>query len=61
MIEKYPLLKEADKTMFVFERNGKVYGHIIKNKTEKDPAKFIFETEKYGSIEKLKEEYPPQE
>ncbi|MBU7316101.1 hypothetical protein [Paenibacillus oleatilyticus] len=61
MIEKYPLLKESDKTMFVFERNGKIYGHIIKNKTEKAPAKFIFETEKYDSIEKLKEEYPPQE
>ncbi|MCM3274190.1 hypothetical protein [Paenibacillus elgii] len=61
MVEKYPLLKEKDKTMFVFEKNGKVYGHIIKNKTEKDPAKFIFETEKYDSIEKLKEEYPPQE
>lgn len=61
MIEKYPLQKEKDKTMFVFERNGKIYGHIIKNKTEKAPAKFIFETEKYDSIEKLKEEYPPQE
>ncbi|MDF2668329.1 MAG: hypothetical protein K0R67_635 [Paenibacillus sp.] len=41
MLEKYQLLNEPDKTMFVFEKFGKVYGHIIKNPTSKDPAKFI--------------------
>lgn len=58
MISKYPLEKEPDKTMFVFEKSGKVYGHIIKNKTDKAPAKFVFETEKYDSIELLKNDYP---
>ncbi|MEK8130052.1 hypothetical protein WMW72_19280 [Paenibacillus filicis] len=59
MIEKYALLDEPDKTMFVFEKNGKIYGHIVKNKTEKAAAKFIFETGKYDNVEMLKEEYPP--
>lgn len=57
-MNKYMLLNESDKTMFVFEKQGKVYGHIIKNKTNKSPAKFIFETNKYDSIELLKAEYP---
>jgi len=61
MIEKYVLSNEPDKTMFVFEKNGKFYGHIIKNKTDKAPAKFLFETAKFESVEKLKEEYPVQE
>lgn len=60
MIEKYTLQKEPDKTMFVFEKNGKFYGHIVKNKTEKSVAKLLFETEKYESLEKLKNEYPAQ-
>jgi hypothetical protein len=54
----YRLLDEPDKTMFVFEKLGKVYGHIIKNKTTSKPAKFIFETGKYDSIELLKAEFP---
>jgi hypothetical protein len=54
----YKLLDESDKTMFVFEKFGKVYGHIIKNKTDKDPSKLVFETAKYDSIELLKVEYP---
>jgi hypothetical protein len=58
MLEKYQLLNEPDKTMFVFEKFGKVYGHIIKNPTSKDPAKFIFETAKYDSLELLKNDYP---
>ncbi|MCS7460449.1 hypothetical protein N0M98_09875 [Paenibacillus doosanensis] len=58
MIEKYTLLKEPDKTMFVFFKNDKYYGHIIKNKTDKAPAKFIFETDKYDSLEQLKADYP---
>ncbi|TXK80056.1 hypothetical protein [Paenibacillus sp. N3.4] len=61
MIEKYPLQKEPDKTMFVFEKNGKFYGHIVKNKTEKSVAKLVFETVKYESVELLKSEYPPQD
>jgi hypothetical protein len=58
MTEKYALSDDPSKTMFVFEKNGKVYGHIIKNRTDKAPAKFIFETEKYDSIEELKAAYP---
>lgn len=58
MIEIYPLRDEPDKTMFVFEKLGKVYGHIIKNKTASKPAKFVFETSKYDSIELLKADYP---
>jgi len=54
----YALQDEPDKIMFVFEKLGKVYGHIIKNKTNKAPAKFIFETSKYDSIELLKTDYP---
>ncbi|MCZ8513391.1 hypothetical protein O9H85_13325 [Paenibacillus filicis] len=58
MIERYVLVNEPDKTMFVFGKNGQYYGHIIKNKTEKAPAKLVFETEKFGSIVELKEAYP---
>jgi hypothetical protein len=58
MPHKYTLRDEPDKTMFVFEKNGKVYGHIIKNRTDKSPAKFVFETEKYDSIDELKAQYP---
>lgn len=61
MPEKYTLLNEPDKTMFVFERNGRYYGHIVKNKTEKAPAKFVFETSTYDTIDTLKADYPPQE
>jgi hypothetical protein len=57
-MNKYTLLDEPDKTMFVFEKLGKVYGHIIKNKTNKAPARFIFETGKYDSIDLLKTDYP---
>ncbi|KIL35151.1 hypothetical protein SD71_16115 [Cohnella kolymensis] len=60
MPEKYTLRDEPDKTMFVFQRLGKVYGHIIKNRTDKAPAKFIFETEKYNSIDELKAQYPEE-
>jgi hypothetical protein len=55
---RYSLRDEPDKTMFVFEKNGKVHGHIIKNRTDKSPAKFVFETEKYDSIDELKAQYP---
>ncbi|TBL72459.1 hypothetical protein [Paenibacillus thalictri] len=58
MVGKYPLLKEPDKTMFVFEKSGKYYGHIIKNKTDKKPAKFVFETQTFDSLDELKAEYP---
>lgn len=60
MIAKYVLLKEPDKTMFVFQRNGKYYGHIVKNKTDKAPAKFVFETQNYDTVELLKFDYPEQ-
>ncbi len=60
MQNKYPLLNETDKTMFVFEKFGKVYGHIIKNPTSKAPAKLIFETAKYDSVELLMTDYPPK-
>lgn len=61
MIEKYTLLNEPDKTMFIFEKNGKFYGHIIKNKMDKSVAKLVFETAKYASVELIKSEYPAQE
>jgi hypothetical protein len=59
MLEKYPLLGELGKTMFVFEKLGKYYGHMIKDRTEKSPALLVFETAKYESIEQLKADYPP--
>ncbi|TVX98372.1 hypothetical protein [Paenibacillus cremeus] len=60
MIEKYALRDEPDKTMFVFKsRVGtQVYGHIIRNRTETSPAKLVFETAKFESIDDLKAEYP---
>ncbi|OPH61772.1 hypothetical protein BC351_00590 [Paenibacillus ferrarius] len=58
MIEKYTLQKEPDKTMFVFQKNGKFYGHVVKNKTDKSVAKIVFETSKYETVEQIKEEYP---
>lgn len=60
IIEKYSLLNEPGKTMFVFEKNGKFYGHIVKNKTDQSVAKLLFETGKYESIEQIKIEYPAQ-
>ncbi|MCZ8512475.1 hypothetical protein O9H85_08515 [Paenibacillus filicis] len=59
MLEKYGLLHEPDKTMFVFTKNGRYYGHIVKNKTEKSPAKFVFETDAFESVDSLKAAYPP--
>lgn len=58
MIEKYILLNEQDKSMFVFQKGGKYYGHIIKNKTNTSPAKFVFETKMYDTLELLKTDYP---
>lgn len=58
MVEKYKLKNETDKTMFVFNQSGKIYGHIIKDRTEKAPAKLVFETGKYMSVEELKNDYP---
>ncbi|MCR8633666.1 MULTISPECIES: hypothetical protein [Paenibacillus] len=61
MIERYPLLNEAGRTMCVFEKNGKYYGHILKDRTEKAPAKFMFETPRFDSLDALKAEYPAKE
>jgi hypothetical protein len=58
MLERYPLLEDRGKTMMVFTKNGKFYGHIVKDKTEKSPAKFMFETQTFETIELLKAEYP---
>jgi hypothetical protein len=59
VIEKYSLLDEPGKTMFVFSNiAGKFYGHIIKDRTDKAPAKLLFETGKYDSVEALKADYP---
>jgi len=58
MSNKYPMKDEPGKSMFVFVKLGKVYGHIIRDKTDKGPAKFIFETPKYDSIDALKADYP---
>ncbi len=57
----YPLRDEPGKTMFVFEKHVRIYGHIIKNRTDKELAKFVFETEKFDSVEALKAEYPEAE
>ena len=59
MIEKYSIASEPDKTMFVFAKNGQFYGHIVRNATAKAPAKLVFETEKYATIDALKAAYPP--
>lgn len=59
MIAKYPLANEPGRTMFVFPAlAGKVYGHIVKDRTIKDPAKILFETGKYDTLEQLKSDYP---
>jgi hypothetical protein len=58
MIERYPLRDESGKTVVVFEKFGKFYGHIIKDRTDKSPAKFIFETPKYETVELLKADFP---
>ncbi|TMV49378.1 hypothetical protein FE783_12750 [Paenibacillus mesophilus] len=60
MIEKYPLANEPGKTMFVFRSpiGSKIYGHIIKDRTDKAPAKLLFETSKYDSVDALKADYP---
>jgi hypothetical protein len=36
MKEKYALWDEPNNTMFVFEKNGKYYGHIVKDRTPAD-------------------------
>jgi len=59
--EKYRLKDEPGKTMFVFEKNGKYYGHIVKDRTAKAPARLLFETPKFDSIEDLKQEFPEHE
>lgn len=61
MTSRYPLKDKPGRTMVVFERAGKVYGHIIKDRTEKEPAKFVFETDKFDSLEELQAEYPPMD
>lgn len=59
MVEKYPLRDEPGKTMFVFSALAdKVYGHIVRDRTAKEPAKLIFETKRYDSVEALKADYP---
>jgi len=57
---QYPL-NEPGKTMFVFEKAGKFYGHIIKDRTDKALAKLLFETKKFDSLELLKAEFPEKE
>ena len=34
----YPLRDEPGKTMFVFEKHGRIYGHNIKNRPNKELA-----------------------
>lgn len=58
MLEKYPLANEAGRTMFVFAAGNKVYGHIVKDRTATAPAKFLFETPRYDSLDALKADYP---
>lgn len=62
MVEKYPLANEkagaASRTMLIFGKNGKYYDHIIKDRTDKGPAMFMFEAGEYDSIDALKADYP---
>ncbi|MCR8633518.1 hypothetical protein [Paenibacillus radicis (ex Xue et al. 2023)] len=58
MIERYQLLNEPGRTICIFEKNGKYFGHILKDRTDKAPAKLVFETPKYDSLDALKLEYP---
>jgi len=58
---QYSLRDEPGKTMFVFQKAGKFYGHIVKDRTEKAPAKLLFETPKFNTLELLKAEYPAKE
>jgi len=58
---QYPLRDEPSKTMFVFEKAGKFYGHVVKDRTDKAPAKLLFETQKFESLEQLKAEFPEKE
>jgi len=50
----YPLRDEPGRTKFVFEKHGLIYGHIVKNRTDKELAKLVFETEKFDSVGALK-------
>jgi len=59
MFEKYPLLNEPGKTLFVFKKSGEYYGHIVKDRTETKSATFVFVTPRFESIDALKAEYPP--
>ncbi len=61
MPEKYSLRDEPGKSIIIFEKHGKVYGHMVKDRDSKGPAKFIFETSKYDSVELLKADYPEVE
>ncbi|NHN35455.1 hypothetical protein G9U52_37810 [Paenibacillus sp. S3N08] len=58
MIERYALL-EKNRTMVAFEKDGKYYGHILKDATDKKPAMIVFETAKFNSLDALKVEFPP--
>jgi hypothetical protein len=60
LIESYSLLNENNRTMHIFEKNGKYYGQLIKDRTETSPAKFLFETAKFDTIADLKVEYTPK-
>ncbi|MBP1992732.1 hypothetical protein [Paenibacillus eucommiae] len=61
MNEKYAIRDEPGKMMFVFFKNNQYYGHIVKERTDKSPAKIVFETKKYDSLSQLKSDYPPLE
>jgi len=58
VVNKYPLKDEPGRTMFVFERGGKIVGNIVKDRTAKEPAKLVFETARYNRIEELQADYP---
>ncbi|NOU95173.1 hypothetical protein GC093_18370 [Paenibacillus sp. LMG 31456] len=58
MIERYQLLNEPGRTICIFEKSGKYFGHILKDRTDKAPAKLVFETPRYDSLDALKAEYP---
>ena len=58
LLDRYPLLNEPGKTMVIFERDGKFVGQVLKNRTEKAPAKLLTETKRYDTIDELIAEYP---
>jgi hypothetical protein len=60
IVDRYTLRDEKNRTMCVFEKDAKYYGHILKDAIGKKPAMIVFETPRFDSLEAFKLEYPPE-